>query len=320
MGLLHASLLNTFSNAQIVALCDKSTLMTKVCKSIFRKREIRVINELDDLSGLSLDAVYVTTPISSHFPIIKQLLTQNIASNIFTEKTLASSALQAHELCSLQKHFDSITMVGYMKRFSVVFGKAKALLAEGFLGELQSFNAYAYSSDFMGVTKDSKTSASRGGATRDIGCHIIDLVLWLLGDLEVKGVSSSYAIEGAELSVSFDVFTNNGSLGKFDISQRMPNYRMPEFGCIINCQKGQIEVNDDRLRITKSDNTKYIWYRHDLGDNVDFCLGEPEYYRENKEFLESLSNDRKCRTDFSSASKVDSIIDKIKKEIQKSDT
>ena len=81
-------------------------------------------------------------------------------------------------------------MVGYMKRYSVVFGKAKQLLMEGNLGEPQSFKAYAFSSDFLGLTKESKSSAPRGGAIRDIGCHIIDLMLWLLGDFEVRDINS----------------------------------------------------------------------------------------------------------------------------------
>ena len=74
MGLLHASLLNTLPDTQIVALCDKSTLMNIVFKKVFSKKDIAVVNDLEKLSGMDLDAVYVTTPISSHYPIIKGTL------------------------------------------------------------------------------------------------------------------------------------------------------------------------------------------------------------------------------------------------------
>ncbi len=77
-------------------------------------------------------------------------------------------------------------MVGYMKRFNVVFGKAKELLMQENLGKPISFKAYAYSSDFLGNAKKTKSSASRGGAVRDLGCHVIDLAFWLFGDLEVQ--------------------------------------------------------------------------------------------------------------------------------------
>ena len=48
-------------------------------------------------------------------------------------------------------------------------------------------------------------------------------------------------------------------------------------GCIIECPKGKIDVNDDRLLLTSKDGNRKTWYRHDLKDNVDFWLGETEY-------------------------------------------
>jgi predicted dehydrogenase len=208
-------------------------------------------------------------------------------------------------------------MVGYMKRFSVVFGKAKELLVQGLLGEPYSFNAYAYSSDFMGLTKESASSASRGGALRDIGCHIIDLTLWLLGDLKALDVLSSTRYGNSETAVSFTAENSAGLEGQFDISQRMPKYRMPEFGCTIECPKGKIDVNDDRLSLILDDGTHRTWYRHDLKDNVRFWLGETEYYRENQEFVSSLTENRKCEPNFDTASRVDFIIDQVKKIVAK---
>jgi predicted dehydrogenase len=317
MGLLHASLLNTFEDAQLVALCDKSALMTRVCRSIFSSTGVVVVNNLERFGGLDLDAVYITTPISSHFHIVKELYTRGIVRNVFTEKTLASNYDQAKEMCEMAKKIGGTTMVGYMKRFSVIFRKAKELLAAGDLGEPISFNAYAYSSDFLGLTKDSKSSASRGGALKDIGCHIIDLSFWLFGDLKIVNYLSSYKIGESETSASFTVENSSGLAGRFDISQRMPNYRMPEFGCSVECPKGKLDVNDDRLRLTLGDGTQKIWYRHDLHDNVRFWLGETEYYRENQEFVNSLSESRACEPNFDNALKVDYIIDQVKQEVFK---
>jgi predicted dehydrogenase len=307
MGLLHASLLNTFEGVELVALCDKSALMTRFCRSIFSSTQKVVVNDL----------VYVTTPISSHAFIVKDVYARGIAQNIFTEKTLASNYTQAKEMCECARKIGGKTMVGFMKRFSVVFGKAKELLAQDNLGEPRSFSAYAYSSDFLGITKDSKSSASRGGALRDIGCHILDLMLWLLGDLEVDDVVSSHEIGGAETSVSFTVANPNGLEGRFDISQRMPGYRMPEFGCLLKCSRGKIDVNDDRLLLTSRDGSQETWYRHDLNDNVSFFLGETEYYREDQEFVNSLLANRMCEPSFETASKVDCIIDQVGTRIAK---
>jgi predicted dehydrogenase len=320
MGLLHASLLNTIHETQIVALCDKSALMNMVFKKVFSKKDIKILNDLEKLSGLDLDAVYVTTPISSHYPIIKDLLEKGITRNIFVEKTLASNYNQSRELCELAKKTGSFTMVGYMKRYSVVFGKAKQLLMEGKLGDPQSFESFAFSSDFLGLTKESKSSAPRGGAIRDIGCHIIDLTMWLLGDFQVRDIiSCTKTGMDTETSVSFNVMSSVGMGGKFDVSQCVPNYRLPEFGCSIECPKGKIDVNDDRLLLTLRDGTQETWYRQNLKDNVPFALGETEYFRENQEFVNSLRENRTCEPNFDAASKVDFIIDEVRKGVAKNE-
>ena len=320
MGLLHTSLLNVLPEVQVVAICDKSALMNMVFKKVFSKKDIKVLNDLEKLSGQDLDAVYVTTPISSHYPIIKDLLEKCITRNIFVEKTLASNYNQSKELCDLAKKIGGLTMVGYMKRYSVVFGKAKQMLMEGTLGVPQSFKAYAFSSDFLGLTKQSKSSAPRGGAIRDIGCHIIDLTLWLLGDFEVRDIISCTKTGlDTETSVSFNVMNSVGLGGQFDVSQCVPNYRLPEFGCSIECPKGRIDVNDDRLLLTLGDGTQETWYRQNLNDNVPFALGETEYFRENQEFVNSIREKRKCEPNFDTAAKVDYIIEEVKKGVAKNE-
>jgi predicted dehydrogenase len=317
MGLLHASILNVFPDVELVALCDKSALMKRLYKKIFSSVGVKVIDDFEKLSGFDLDAVYVTTPISSHSFIVKNLYTEKIVRNFFVEKTLASDFDQAKELCALAQDFDSTTMVGYMKRFSVIFRKAKELLTEGTLGEPYSFKGYAYSSDFVGSTKESKSSASRGGAIRDMGCHLIDLALWLLGDLEVRDIlSGENSGIGSETS-SFKAVNSAGLEGQFDISQSMPDYRMPEFGLSIDCSKGRIEVNDDRLILNRGDGSQRKWYKQDLNDNVYFYLGESEYFREDQEFVNSLLENRVCEPNFDTASRVDYIIDQVRKGVAK---
>jgi predicted dehydrogenase len=314
MGLLHASILNVFPEVELVAFCEKSALMSRLFRKVFSNNGTLIVNNLDKLQGLNLDAVYVTTPISSHSFIIKDLWSKGISTNIFAEKTLSSNYSKSKELCEIAQKVDGTTMVGYMKRFSVVFGKAKELLSQGELGELQSFKAYAYSSDFLGITKESKSSASRGGALSDLGCHVIDLALWLFGPLDVRDVLSVVKNEaGTETSVSFAAGNSNELLGQFDVSQSMPNYRMPEFGLSIECSKAKVEVNDDRLILTPSNGgAQKKWYRHDLSDNVSFSMGEAEYFRENQHFVNSVLGHRECESSFDSASKVDFMIEQVR--------
>ena len=249
----------------------------------------------------------------SHFSIIKQVYAEHLARHVFTEKTLALNYDQSRELCQLAKGTDGSTMVGYMKRFSLVFGKVREILLAGELGEVQEFKAHAYSSDFLGLTKKSISSASRGGALSDLGCHVIDLALWIFGRFDVQNVLDVVKNEaGSETSVSFEVANSGGLAGKFDISQSVAGYRMPEFGLSVECAKGRIDVNDDRLFLTLKNGTQRRWYRHDVYDGVYFSMGDPEYYREDSEFVHSVLDGRRCELSFENASIIDYMIDEVR--------
>ena len=52
MGILHASILNTLPNVELTALCDKSTLIRKVCKKLFK--HVQVEADLEKFSDLGL--------------------------------------------------------------------------------------------------------------------------------------------------------------------------------------------------------------------------------------------------------------------------
>jgi predicted dehydrogenase len=309
MGLVHSCIINVLPNVKLTAICEKSRMTRRFIRKLFKNALI--LDDTEKLSCLDLDAVYVTTPIPSHFAIAKLLYSEEIARNIFVEKTLASSHEQAEELCMLAHHFGGTNMVGYTRRFAVTFNKAKALLDENVIGEVSSFEAYAYSSDFAEV-RESRVGGSRGGVLMDLGCHAVDLALWFFGDLDVETVRiSPSADDGSENSVYFKVKTNNLE-GEFNVSWCMPNYRMPEVGFAISGSKGILEASDDLVQLKLKNEKPVRWYRHDLGDTVDFWLGGPEYFREDQHFANSVMSNSEAEPNFESAAKTDQIIAKVK--------
>lgn len=309
MGLLHASILNTLPGVQLTALYDKSAIIRKFCKGVFNG--VHLVDNAEKLSDLNIDVVFVTTPIPSHYFVIKTVYLKGIAGNVFVEKTLASSYDEAKELCRLAQSF-GVNMVGYQRRFNVCFRKAKDLLAEETIGDVVSFKAYAYSSDFLGVEKNSKTSVARGGVLRDLGAHVVDLAVWFFGDLTVKSAKLESTMEGdLEDSAHFRVQGLNGLVGDFNVSWCMENYRLPEFGLLIEGSKGMIKVDEDKIELKRDNGKSFTWYRHDLKDNVHFLLGAPEYFREDEYFVKSVLEGSRAEPSFYTASKVDYIIDQV---------
>jgi predicted dehydrogenase len=311
MGIMHACLLNVMPSVTLAALCDKSRLLRMAAKRVFK--DCTVTESLDKFSDLDLDFVYVTTPIPSHYSIIKEILNENLAANLFVEKTLSSRYALSEELCKLVENRRGVYMVGYMKRFGVTFNQAKKILVEQLLGDLISFDAYAFSSDFAESPEGSSISAARGGVLEDLGSHVVDLSIWLFGEMSLSPTkATSENCQKSIDSVTFDV-TGKGDLhGKFDVSWTKKGYRMPEFGLTIHGTKGKMNVNDDEVQIEINHEPLKRWYRQDLNDNVRFFLGGPEYYRENEHFIKSIISGTPLQSDFKSAAKVDFLLDQVR--------
>jgi predicted dehydrogenase len=308
MGVMHACLLKTLPNVKVAALCDKSRLMRTLGKRVFDN--CLVTGELEKLAGLDLDAIFVLTPIPSHYGIIKKIVELNLASNLFIEKTLTSSFSKSQEVLNLVLNRQGVNMVGYMKRFGVTFNQAKKLLDQHALGQIVSFDGYAYSSDFAEVSEGSLVSSARGGALEDLGSHVVDLALWFFGNLSAN-TASKFAQDSVD-SLDFEVTGSNLLQGRFSVSWSKKGYRMPEFGLSIEGTAGKLFVNDDEVRLEMMNEVPKRWFRQDLNDNVGYYLGGSEYYREDDHFIRSVLSGTVPKSDFESAIKVDHLLDQVR--------
>ena len=183
---------------------------------------MRIVNDVSELAGDGVDAVYLTTPPSSHFPVVAATYGNNVAKHIFSEKPLANSYAQAQQMLAMAEVVGGVHMTAFQKHFSLVAEKAVELLAQGVVGDIESFAGYAFSSDFANATGGAQQSRLRGGVLRDLGCHAIDLTLWLMGAVEVGEVGRR--IDGAtssDDSYVTNVTTANGVKGTISISSSM---------------------------------------------------------------------------------------------------
>lgn len=313
MGLLHASILNSMPGVKVTTACEKKSLVRHFGRSILPG--IKLIDDVAALAGSHLDAVYVTTPPGSHYAVVETILSKGISKNIFIEKPLSTNSAQSLKLCDMIKEVNGIGMVGYHKRSSVVFKKAKEILDRNNLPQPTFFEAYAYSSDFLGARKDSKSSRTRGGVLKDHGCHAIDLALWLMGDLIVQGSGKPEPPIGGDPQYSgfARVVSAQGVPGEIRVSSAIEGYRLPEMGLRISGNGWRLHVNDDCVTLDVKGEGKQSWYRQDLNEKASFLLGEPEYSVENEAFIQAVKEGRPAEPSFDTGSRVDLVIEQIEK-------
>lgn len=174
-------------DAEIVAVCDsREDVVNDVAKEFGVKNVFTDYNEL--LKMDELDAVDVCTPNFLHAdPTIKAL---NAGKHVFVEKPIAMNAIEGAAMVDAAKKAGKQLMVGYCMRWRSDARALKRFIDAGDMGEIYYARIHALRRRGIpawGVfTQKDKQG---GGPLIDIGCHILDLTLWLMGHPKPTAVS-----------------------------------------------------------------------------------------------------------------------------------
>lgn len=178
--------------SEVVAICDLDPVASA---RLGEKHQIkRLVEQAEELiNDPDIDVIDVCVPNSYHTPLTIAAL--DAGKHVLCEKPLAATPAEVQQMIAARDRSGKLLMTAQHQRFR---GEAKALKAEidaGRLGEV--YHARGWMLRRAGVpTRPGfiyKQHAS-GGACIDIGVHILDLTLWMMGNPEpvaVTGVARS---------------------------------------------------------------------------------------------------------------------------------
>lgn len=133
----------------------------------------------DLLADPSIDAIY--NPLPNHLHVPKTIEALQAGKHVLCEKPIALDAEEAKKLLEASREFPNLkVMEGFMYRFHPQWIKAKKMVENGKIGNLQtveSFFAY-YNDDVDNIRNKTKMG---GGGLMDIGCYCISLSRFLFG-------------------------------------------------------------------------------------------------------------------------------------------
>lgn len=139
-------------------------------------------NDPQDLWGDdTIDAVVIGVPNAFHKPLALEAM--RAGKDVLLEKPMALSAAECDELIAVAKETGRILQIGYAHRFTSVGSAAKQIVEAGDLGDLYHAKAHLHlrrSIPGLGGWFTNKSIAG-GGALIDLGVHLIDLSLHLMG-------------------------------------------------------------------------------------------------------------------------------------------
>lgn len=211
----------------------------------------------DILERKDIDLVSICTPNNLH----KDMFIDAIAAGkaIYCEKPLARDLKEAESMLKAYRDSNQVAQMTFEYRFQPALMRAKTLIEDGFLGKpLSARVAYLHSGYIdpeRPISWRLDKKASGGGAIHDLGSHIIDLIIFLMGDF--KNIDSRLKTfckkrprpggdEYAEVEVDDIAFATfelkNGLLGMLEAS-RVATGTNDEIRIEIHGDKGSIRFN-----------------------------------------------------------------------------
>ncbi|MEN6301628.1 MAG: Gfo/Idh/MocA family oxidoreductase [Armatimonadia bacterium] len=184
-----------------------------------------------------LDAVCISSTHNMHYEMAKAALDRGL--HVFCEKPLGMNSTQTRELRDLAAQKGVVTMVSFTNRWVPESAESKHLLDEGYVGEPFHYNIC----QLAGYAKPGGNWLWRadpvlgGGVLYDLGCHNIDLALWLNGPITEVCATWKNTVparpRGDEIlptvcndTIAFLAQFRNGCEGIFHISWTAPGDRL----------------------------------------------------------------------------------------------
>jgi predicted dehydrogenase len=200
MGGHHAQVYQSSDRADLVALCDKDPAwLAHVGHTYPAARAYADYHDL--LRDEQVEAVSVCVPTSLHARVSIEAL--EAGKHVLCEKPMACNAEEARAMTAAARSAGRVLMVAQNQRFTAAAQYLRHIVDEGRLGKLYFVRA-AWRRPmgmFPSPTTERATgvinrnwfneSAAGGGVLRDLGSHLLDLSLWMLGFPAVTDVLSA---------------------------------------------------------------------------------------------------------------------------------
>ncbi|SDG76433.1 Gfo/Idh/MocA family protein [Microbacterium pygmaeum] len=206
-GQQHMQAYAAHPDVELVALAGREAdLMLQSGDEYGIEQSDRYADYRDLFEGTDLDVVSIATPTALHAPIAIDALNHGV--HTLSEKPMAENAQKAREMVAAAEANDRVLDVSFNHRRRGDVKALKQIIDDGVLGEIYYAKAgWLRRSGIPGLgTWFTKSAMAGGGPMMDIGIHMLDMALHLLGEPEVETVSASTYAEFGPLGRGGSVY------------------------------------------------------------------------------------------------------------------
>ena len=229
---LHLMVLDKLQRVETTYFVDK---VEARAREIADERGAKALSDYRDVLG-KVDAAIVALPHHLHAPVACDLLRSGV--HVLVEKPMAMTVAECDAMIEAAESSGAVLAVGVARRFYDASYIVKRVLESDLLGPLESFSVIegaVYSwpvvSDFM-FRRD-----SGGGVLADTGAHVLDRLLYWLGDFESVEYFDD-ARGGVEADCLLRLTMKSGARGTVELSRTRD---LENIWCIRG-QRGELQV------------------------------------------------------------------------------
>ncbi len=152
------------------------------------------VPSLDALLERDLDGVVIATPSALHAEQAVRALERGVA--VFCQKPLGRTAAEARRVVDAARAADRLLGVDLSYRHVAGVDELRRLVQEGALGRIFAVNLVFHNAYGPDKPWFYDARLSGGGCLIDLGIHLLDLALWVLGFPEIREVTAALRAAG----------------------------------------------------------------------------------------------------------------------------
>ena len=181
IGLVGYGVGGRYFHAPFIVAANGCELVGVVARAAQRVAEVKqdlpgvpVFESLSDLLDSGVDAVTISTPPQTRRELVLEAMGRGV--NVVADKPFAPTAAAGRDLVEAAKAAGVLLSVFHNRRWDTDITTLRAVLDGGLLGDIWRFD-----SRFDLDQPQTLEAGPEGGLLRDLGSHLVDQALWLLG-------------------------------------------------------------------------------------------------------------------------------------------
>ncbi|NQT74346.1 MAG: Gfo/Idh/MocA family oxidoreductase [Chloroflexi bacterium] len=312
MGIVHASILNALPDVDLVAVTDTNKGLHRQIYSMgIQSPFYQSIEEM--LVKENPDGVYICTPTSANYGIAKLCVAKGVS--IFVEKPLAIDLPNATKMLELVEGTEIKHSIGFMVAQIPTFRRAKAMLVEGAIGQLQQVEAKVYLSAVFSKQRMwfCNKEKSGGGAIISLGSYLIFLLHWLFSPVRHVWDSNIFYTSGNEVEDGGNakLELESGIMATMDVSWCIHGYENMLLEIRALGSEGELTVDNSIVQVHRSDGSVNRVHVSELPDKASFYLGGEGYCLEDEDFVSCIGTDIEPEVTWRDGYQVQKVLDAI---------